>query len=164
MGLFFTGVMFTLLMILVSFVLTVIAILLYGIFKKLDLIIEKLEPVKPSAIKLEFYIDGEKVENMNVRIGKKLKVSVVAKDAAGNVAQIDGQAAFVLSAPAMGTLEVQEDGSVLFTPAGALGDLEIQATVDADLGEGVKTVLGVLPVSVIAGEAVVVELSGAEQE
>jgi hypothetical protein len=50
-----------------------------------------------------------------------------------------------------------EDGlSAQIDAVGPLGNFQVTVTVDADLGEGVKPLIGILDVEVVASEAVVV--------
>lgn len=116
---------------------------------------------------VEFYvtIDGikRKVTSMFLAADKKLPLSLEIKDAAGNPAKIDGKPQFALSDESAGSLEVAEDGlSALFTPSGKAIAFKIQAKVDADLGEGVKEVVGELDVEVLSGEAVFVGIVAGE--
>lgn len=113
----------------------------------------------------EFYItkNGQKIKvtNMNLKVTEKVLVTLEIKDAKGNPAAVDGLPAWSLTAPDLGTLEVAEGAmSALFTPAGAVGELAIQVNADADLGEGVKDIMGQLPIVLLPGEAVTISLSG----
>lgn len=116
---------------------------------------------------IEFYtlVNNQltKVEQMNLKIDQSLPLSIQIKDAGGNAAQVDGAPAWSLTNPAMGELTVAEDGmSASLVPAGLLGAFKVQVSADADLGEGVETILGELDIVTIAGTAVLVEIGAGE--
>ena len=113
---------------------------------------------------IEFYanIDGQitKVEHMFMKVSDALAVSLQIKDFAGNAAQIDGLPQWALTDAALGSLEVAEGGmSAVFKPAGPVGALKVQVSADADLGEGVKPIIGELDIDLLPGEAVSIELA-----
>jgi hypothetical protein len=133
------------------------------ILKTLNRIETLLMPTE-SDVSIEFYttIDGQvkKVTEMNLKVNQNLPVSVQFKDKFGNAAQVDGKPEWSLTAPALANLEVAEDGmSCVVKPVGTVGEFELQCSADADMGEGVKAVLGMLPVTLLPGEAFAVELS-----
>jgi hypothetical protein len=116
---------------------------------------------------IKFYINknGQKIEvtNMFLKVSDQLPVSIAIKDKFGNTASVEGAPAWALTDAALGTLNVAEGGmSAVFTPAGTVGVLKVQVSADADLGEGVKTILGELEIELLAGEAVSVEVSAGE--
>lgn len=118
---------------------------------------------------IEFYteINGElkKVEHMFLKATEKLPLSLVIKDAAGNSARVDGAPRWAVTDEAAGRLEVAEDGmSATLFPLGPAAAFKVQAFVDADLGEGVKELLGELDVEVVSGEAVSVEIAAGNPE
>lgn len=49
--------------------------------------------------------------------------------------------------------------SATLTPIGPLGSFSVQVKADADLGEGVKEIIGELAVELSAGDAEVIALS-----
>lgn len=119
------------------------------------------------ASRVDFYtvVDGikRKVSSMNLKVSQKLPVAIEIKDKFGNPATVDGAPVWSLTDPSKGELVASEDGmSAVFTPAGSVGEVTIQASADADLGEGVKSILGELPVSLLAGEAVSVAIAAGE--
>lgn len=88
-------------------------------------------------------------------IGYKLPMHILPVDAAGNPARVDGVPTWALSDGVYGTLTVDVDGlGATFVPAGILGAVQIRVDADADLGEGVRTLTGLLDVQIEAGEAV----------
>jgi hypothetical protein len=92
-----------------------------------------------------------------------LNVSPVTK--AGNPATIDGAPKWSVSDESVLTLEVSEDGlSCKAVTTGKLGDAQINVVADADMGEGVVEIVGVLEVSVKAGAAASVAVTAGTPE
>ena len=92
-----------------------------------------------------------------------LTVAPVTK--AGNPAKIDGAPKWAVSNPNLLTLEVSEDGlSCKAVSTGTLGDVQINVVADADMGEGVVEITGVLEVSVKAGAAASVAVTAGTPE
>jgi len=131
--------------------------------------IEALLLAFSSAASIEFYtiIEGkkEKVVEMFLKQTEQLPLAIEVKDAKGNAAKVDGAPQWSTSNADVGTLAVSEDGfSAVFTPGAVIGQTVIQVLVDADLGEGVKQILGTLDLEVVSGEAVSVAIiAGAPQ-
>lgn len=96
---------------------------------------------------------------------QKVSLSISPVSAAGNPASIDGVPTWSTSDDTVLTLEVAEDGlsAVAFT-TGKLGTAQVSVVADADLGEGVKELTGVLDVEVKASEAVSLELNAGTPE
>jgi hypothetical protein len=87
--------------------------------------------------------------------GSRATVSVAWKDAGGNTVKVDGPTTWASTVPA--TVECKEATgnpliANLYAP-GPLGSAQIQATADADLGDGLKAVTATLDVTVISGQA-----------
>ncbi len=100
---------------------------------------------------------------MFLKGNQALPLSIAIKDKFGNLAKVDGAPQWALTDAALGTLAVADDGmGAVFTPTGVVGLLKVQVTADADLGEGVKSILGELDIEVLAGEAVAVEIAAGE--
>ena len=140
--------------------------LLKKILKTLLRIEDLLKPVS-RASSVEFYIEIDgiltKVTNMNLKVTQQVKVNVAFKDAKGNVAPVEGIPVWSATAPALVELVPAEDGmSCIVKPLGQIGDLQVQVNADADLGEGVIDIMGFLPVTLLPGQASVVELSAEE--
>lgn len=127
--------------------------------------IERQLKLPPPAVGFEFYVGEEghqrKVEFvMNLKVSQKLPMSINPVDKFGNAAKVDGAPVWSLTDPSLGSLAVADDGmSAELTPAGAAGSCEVQVNADADLGEGVKTIVGSLPVELVAGDAVSVSIA-----
>jgi hypothetical protein len=89
-----------------------------------------------------------------------LDLAVGFQDKNGDAAKVDGAPAWALTDSSLGDLAVAEDGmSASFTPK-AIGALKIQVKADADLGEGVKEIIGELDVEISALDAEKVILTG----
>lgn len=90
-----------------------------------------------------------------------VKMQVSYSDAAGNPARIDGQVTWASSNEAIATVtpDTEDSSIVAVRPAGALGQVQVTATADADLGEGVRSLITVADIEVVAGEAVVGTIS-----
>ena len=83
-----------------------------------------------------------------------MQVSYV--DAGGNPARVDGAVTWASSDAAVVTVEVDANDSTMctVTPAGALGQVQVTASADADLGAGVRTLITTCDIEIVAGEAV----------
>ena len=96
-----------------------------------------------------------KIMASSLTAGQSASAKVQWVDQAGNPATVDGPTAWVSSDPAV--LTVVGDGAdstkAAVQSVGPVGPAQIQATADADLGAGMKTITAVLDVTVIAGEA-----------
>ena len=80
---------------------------------------------------------------------------IQAVDAKGNTAPIDGVPTWVSSDATVLTVEPSTDGlSAVVKAVGPLGNAQVTVTADADLGTGVVNVVGLLDVTVVAGQAV----------
>ena len=84
----------------------------------------------------------------------KMQVSYV--DAGGNPAKVDGPVQWVSSDTNLVTVAVDSQDStiVMVTPVGKLGQVQVTATADADLGSGVRSLITTSDIDVVAGEAV----------
>lgn len=91
---------------------------------------------------------------------QKVVLSVAPKTAAGNPAKIDGKPVWSVSDDTVITLVVSDDGlSTEAITTGTLGVSQVSVSVDADLGEGVRTLSGTLDITVNAAEATTVGIS-----
>jgi hypothetical protein len=88
--------------------------------------------------------------------GMQVHVQVAYVDANGNPARVDGDVAWNVSDA--GVVEVVVDAAdtskALVKATGKVGQVQITATADADLGEGVRPLVTPMDVEVVAGEAV----------
>jgi hypothetical protein len=100
-------------------------------------------------------------------VGNFVVLQVSYVDAGGNPAVVDGAVLWASSDPNMLPVVVDATDSSLCTinaPLG-IGQAQVTATADADLGAGVRNLVTLLDVTVIAGEAVagVIAPTGAAQ-
>ncbi len=129
---------------------------------KLEVIALKKKFTNPTSAARIIFLDEEKkeIDNMFLKVNQKAKISLAIKDKFGNAAQVDGKPAWALTDESLASLAVSEDGlSADLEPKGPIGSFSVQVSCDADLGEGVKEIIGSLPVDLSAGDAEVVELS-----
>lgn len=86
---------------------------------------------------------------------EKVSLSVAFTTAAGNPAVVDGVPVWGTSDETILSVVAAEDGlSAVVTTVGPLGGAQVSVTADADLGEGLKPLVGVLDVTVVGSEAV----------
>ena len=85
---------------------------------------------------------------------QQVTATIQAVDAKGNPARIDGAPVWASSDAAI--LTVTSDGEMGATIAavGPIGTAQVQVTVDADLGAGVRPLTGIMDVEVVGSEAV----------
>ena len=132
---------------------------------KLGKILELQTPVEGSRISFYAIIDGQKrkVEDMFLKVTQAVPVALSITDKKGNPAKVDGAPQWAVTAPELATLAVAEDGlSAVVTPVGPIGTFKVQVKADADLGEGVKEIVGELDVELTAGDAEVIALSAGQ--
>lgn len=97
---------------------------------------------------------------------QKCPLAVAFTTAAGNPAPVDGTPSWNVSNPeVIPNLEVSEDGmSAVIRRPGALGVCQVSVTADADLGEGVVQITGVMDVEVKPAQAVNVGITAGTPE
>ena len=102
----------------------------------------------------DFIFRGENVMN-TMQAGSFATLSVQWVDSHGNPAKVDGATDWVSSNEEVATVEVAVGNPLIANvhSLGPIGPVQIQATADADLGEGGKTITATCDISVIAGEA-----------
>jgi hypothetical protein len=135
---------------------------LADIAKTLNSIEQALRP-DGTACTVEFYtkINGAKVkvDSMFIKIDQVVDLAVAFKDKLGNAAKVDGLPVWALTDESLAGLVVAADGlSAVLTPVG-IGAFKVQVKADADLGEGVKEIIGELVVEVSPLEAEFVEIA-----
>jgi hypothetical protein len=122
--------------------------------------LELINPVQPPKTIWELAAGGMTIkgENMSstMQAGSLAVVSVAWKDEAGNAAKVDGATTWKSSDESVVKATVSTGNSLIcnLESPGKIGNASVQATADADLGDGVKTVTSVLEITVIGGEAV----------
>jgi hypothetical protein len=119
------------------------------------------------AVKFVFTValDGQittGVEHMKITASQKFTASIQPVDAKGNPAEVQS-GTVQWSGPENLTITPSSDGlSAEIAAKGPLGQGQVSVGADADLGEGVVTITGVLQVEVIAGQAVSLGVSTSE--
>jgi hypothetical protein len=83
---------------------------------------------------------------------------IKAVDAKGNPARIDGAPVWASSDEGVVTVIATDGETAAIAAVGPVGTAQVQVTVDADLGEGVRPLTGTLDVEVVASEAVAVTI------
>ena len=96
---------------------------------------------------------GGDIMDITITDNQEFELEVVAVDKKGNPAKLDGEVQWSVSDGALLIPTILSDTRVKITAAGTLGVGQVTAVGDADLGEGMKELPGVLNVTVIAGEA-----------
>ena len=90
--------------------------------------------------------------------GNQVQVKISYVDAQGNPARVDGDVAWSSSDTNIATVTVNSGDSSLAVVAaaagGTIGQVQITATADADLGSGTRELITMMDVEVVAGEAV----------
>lgn len=145
----------------VEVLLGVIVFILIVFVSKLNQIIELLKPSIAETI--EFFVNNRKVETMNLKVTQNLPVSIQIKDKFGNSAQVDGAPVWSSTDTSLCEIEAAADGmSALVKPRGGVGSCGVQVTADADLGEGVKSILGELELTFLPGDAETISIAAGE--
>jgi len=88
-------------------------------------------------------------------VGKRIPVQIAYVDADGNPAKVDGAVAWSSSDAAVGSVLVDTtDSTRAWVDSLAVGDYQINATADADLGSGVRELVTFFAVTAVGAEAV----------
>jgi hypothetical protein len=102
-------------------------------------------------------VEGKK---MRITNEQEFDIELAPLTAAGRPASVDGDAVFTSSDETLCT--VIQTGPLTATvravPNAAMGAAQVVAKVDADLGDGVREIVGSLAVEVVPAEAETVEL------
>jgi hypothetical protein len=87
---------------------------------------------------------------------KQVEVKVSYVDANGNPAVVDGDVAWSSSDTNIASVLADKDDSAhaIVIPQDEIGQVQIIATADADLGAGVRQLITTMDVTVVGGEAV----------
>ncbi|MFA5766819.1 MAG: hypothetical protein WC919_02770 [Candidatus Paceibacterota bacterium] len=98
---------------------------------------------------------GEVAMSLILKDNQRVTINVSPVDAKGNPAQVDGAPVWAVVGPGIVTLEPSTDGfTCVATTTGELGTTQLTVTADADVGEGIQTISGLLDVEVVGGVAV----------
>jgi hypothetical protein len=87
---------------------------------------------------------------------KMIALQVAYVDSKGNPAQVDGDVTWDTSDANIATVESNAGDSTqaVVRPLGSVGQVQITATADADLGSGVRELITAMDVEIVAGEAI----------
>lgn len=94
-----------------------------------------------------------------VKESQNLPLSIEIQTLKGKPAKVDGIPAWKSSDEAVGTLDVAADGMSALFKSVAAGSCSVDVSVDADLGEGVRPILGSLDIQVVGDEAAIVTIT-----
>jgi uncharacterized protein YjdB len=137
-------------------------------------LIEATEPTPPLPLQAGVWITtncgGIKIKSKGPYMAytlpndKQVTVQVTYEDAKGNPATVDGEVTWASSDEDIATVEVDDTDSTkaVITPGDTLGNSQITATADADLGAGVREIICTMDLTTVAGEAVVGRISPLE--
>ena len=97
---------------------------------------------------------GDVMYNISVDNFVEMQVSYV--DRGGNPATIDGLVGWSVSDPTILSITIDATDStiVTVTPLGPLGNVQLTATADADLGAGTRNLVTLCDITIVSGEAV----------
>jgi len=84
---------------------------------------------------------------------QEVDLAIQPLDKRGRPAQVDGVPEWAASDPTKATLVVAEDGLSAVLKALDNGTIQVGVVADADLGEGVQTITGLLDVEIVGGQA-----------
>ena len=108
---------------------------------------------------------GDVITMLKMTYTQQVALSLQPVDAAGNPAEIDGEATWDLANPAVGSINVDPTDSLMATfVASEPGTTQVNVSADADLGSGTTTITGLLDVEVLAGQAVSLEVTAGTPE
>jgi hypothetical protein len=95
---------------------------------------------------------------------QQLTVSINPLDRQKKPAKVDGAAVFTSSDESVATVTGNDDGLSALVVARGVGNYSISVSADADLGEGVVTIVGTATGTVTQGEAVSIDVVSGEPE
>jgi hypothetical protein len=89
-------------------------------------------------------------------VDMEVKMQVAYVDSENNPAEIDGEVSWESSDDTIATVIVDGSDSTIVTvsPVGPTGQVQITASADADLGQGVRELITTSDITLVAGEAV----------
>ena len=102
---------------------------------------------------------------VELTIDEKVSISLAVTDRLGNPASFDAPPVWTASSAAL-TLEPAADGMSAVAVSADVVEDAVMVTVrgDADLGDGVREIIGTLQINVTSGEAQFVELQAGAPE
>lgn len=135
--------------------------------RRLNATAEKInEALTPSsATRIVFYVEEEGQLKraggiMFQKVTEPKKFAIKITDRFGNEAMVDGAPVWAPTDASLADVAIAEDGmSAIVTPKGPIGSLKLQVNADADMGEGVKPLLGEIDLDLVAGDAEVITIA-----
>lgn len=103
-------------------------------------------------------VQGATMETL--RDDQKELLTIAVTDKKGNPAALDGVPVWASSDETIAAVEPAEDGMSATVNAVRPGSCKVTVTGDADLGEGVAPLVGIIDISVTPGSAVQIEITG----
>lgn len=100
---------------------------------------------------------------LTLKATQKVRLSVAAVDGEGNPAKVEN-VRWSVSDPAVGNLDVAEDGLSATLLAGSPSTGQVNVVADGIVGDGENDLVAVLDVEVIAGDATVLQINAAPAE
>ena len=95
---------------------------------------------------------------------QKVTLTISPVSAAGNPAPVQNPSWSVSDAEVLSVVVAEDGLSAVVSTVGKLGDAQVSVTADADMGEGVKELTGVLDISVKASDAVSLNITAGNPE
>ena len=103
----------------------------------------------------QFTIEARGNVMYNLPADHTVTMQVSYVDGAGNPAKVDGEVTWFTANEELATIEVDaNDGTICKVIPKKAGRTQVSARADADLGEGVRELLTVCDIMIVAGEAV----------
>lgn len=103
---------------------------------------------------------GDLTMAFQLRADQKVSISVSFVDAQGNPAVADDTPVWDSSDASIVSVVAAPDGlSAVATASGVVGTAQVSVKADADLGDGIKEIVGTLDLDIVSGEATSVVLS-----
>lgn len=91
--------------------------------------------------------------SLDLKRDEQSRYSVAYVDKYGDAATVDGPPHWVADPADKVVLTPSDDGMTCLVAAAALGDVLLTVTADADMGDGIKTLVASDPVHIIAADA-----------
>lgn len=142
----------------------------------LDDILARLDDIQKKVavlteMKIVFYKYDQNGQLTKAEPMDQLKVTqfetfpLAIKDKFGNPALVDGVPAWSVDDNALALIDPAADGmSAVLKPIGPVGIVTISVSADADMGAGVEAVSGSLPIELVAGQAVTIQLTAGPKQ
>ncbi len=92
-------------------------------------------------------------------VDQKLTATVAFQDSHGNPATVDGVPVWSAGDATIAAITPAADGMSAVVAAGNTGSTQISVTADADLGSGIRSIVGTADIQVVGGEAVTAGLT-----